>query len=134
MILAIDDDPARYEYLQRLLEGRVEVVVACCPACVSRLLPEASAVLLDFDLNLEDSCTCGKPYAEYKQRSNTLPYVPAVAARQVPVVVTSASGSENIRALCQALRAANVRFGQYRACDTDPEYNWIGRLWVMGAL
>ena len=62
-ILAIDDDPGRYDELRRLLEDRqggVPVVlrVACCSACVAAHLPRAVAVLLDHDLSA-DPCTCG---------------------------------------------------------------------------
>ena len=135
MILAIDDDAGRYEHFGRLLGGRAEVVVACCPACVAELLPKAAAVLLDYDLDSGDVCNrCSASYDTWREYAKAIHYVPAVAARGVPVVVTSSSSSENIRALCAKLRAYDVRFRQHRATDPDPEVRWIGELWVMGVL
>lgn len=49
MILAIDDDPFRYDGLKRMLAPRgIEVRAACCAACVNdAVLRGVKAVLLD---------------------------------------------------------------------------------------
>jgi len=135
MILAIDDDGGRYGHLAHLLEGRAEVVVACCPVCVSELLPVATAVLLDYDLDGGDPCPrCFASCALWASHPKGIMYADKVAARKVPVVVTSSSSNENVRALCAKLRAYDVRFRQHRATDTDPELKWIAELWLMGVL
>ena len=135
MILAIDDDPERYEHLIRLLDGRAQVVVACCPTCVAELLPLATAVLLDYDLDSGDPCPrCFASYALWSSHSKAIVHVGRVAERKIPVIVTSASRSENIHALCLKLKEHGVKPGQYRASDIEPELNWIGRLFVMGVL
>jgi len=133
-ILAIDDDPGRYDELRRLLEDRqggahVGLVVACCPACVAAHLPGAVAVLLDHDLST-DPCTCG----EWADTDDSRGYLPAVAAVGVPVIVTSASKPENRAWLTTRLHAAGVTVRQHSANEIQPEWHWIGWLWTRGVL
>ena len=110
MILAIDDDPGRYDHLRRLLEARdVELFVVACPACVSERVRYASGVLLDYDLDSGEPCAgCWSSYGVWSHAAKGLHHVPALAARRVPVVVTSASYHENVSRLCAALREADV--------------------------
>lgn len=135
MILALDDDPDRYQHLRHLLGDRVELVIACCPACVAEHLPRARAVLLDYDLDSGEPCPgCLSSYGMWRGVSKALHYVPAIAARSIPVVVTSASGPENIRRLLGALTEYGVVHRRHSAIESDPEVRWIGALWAMGAL
>lgn len=136
MILAIDDDSGRFDHLRRLLEARdVELFVVACPYCVAANLPRASGVLLDYDLDSGEPCPyCFASYGVWAHAAKGIHHVPALAARRVPVVVTSASYPENVSRLCAALRDAGVLHAQHRATDVDPEVRWIGALWAMGAL
>ena len=145
MILAIDDDPFRYQHFDRLLTGRVgpapllgvgtphqsstrRVTHAVCPACVAAAIPLARAILLDHDLG-PSYCPCG---ATVDHQANTREFVPMVRASGLPVIVTSASSRENIRALCDALAGHN--YTQISAIEIDPELKWIGWLWTRGVL
>ena len=130
-LLAIDDDPGRYDHLADLLTARgVSLSVACCSACVARLLPTASAVLLDFDLDGGETCTCGA----VPDRANGLGFVDAIAAFNVPVIITSASARTNRHALFDVLVARNVFTTMLSASDPDPELRWLGWLWSLGVL
>lgn len=136
-ILAIDDDPGRYDHLIRLLGDRANVSVVACPRCVVSGLVGADAVLLDHDLNGRDQawarvpCAgCGLAYVEKTTRR----MVEHIARRDVPVIVTSASAPENRRWLMRALTAGGVRAWECSAVETDPELRWIGRLWAWGVL
>ena len=128
MILAIDDDPFRYQHLDRLLAGRAVITHATCPLCVAASIPQATAILLDHDLG-PSICPCG---AWIDQEANTRPFVPMIRASGLPVIVTSASSRENIRALCDAL--AGHPYTALSAVETDPELKWIGWLWTRGVL
>lgn len=128
MILAIDDDPFRYQHLVRLLAGRATVTHATCPACVAAHLPNARAVLLDHDL-APSICPCGEML---DSEANTRPFVPAIRALGIPVIVTSASSRENRKALCDAL--TGHPYTALTAVDTDPELKWLGWLWTRGVL
>lgn len=133
-ILAIDDDAGRYDHLVRLLEGRAELVIACCPGCVARELPAADAVLLDYDLDSGEACAACGGRSEYAKGTA---YAPAVAARQVPVIVTSASHPTNRRRLLADLHHAGLGRRlrtEISANETDPELRWLGWLWVVGVL
>lgn len=128
-LLAIDNDPERYNHLHALLSMRgVELSVVCCATCVARPLPTATAVLLDFDLNNGDPCGCGA----MPEHANALALVDAVAAAGVPVVVVSGSTLENRRALAVVLRARGATFTLISALETDPELRWLGWLWTRG--
>lgn len=130
-LLAIDDDPGRYDHLADLLTARgVSLSVACCSACVVRLLPTASAVLLDYDLDGGETCTCGA----VPDRANGLGFVDAIAAARVPVVVVSASALANRKALAAALRENGATVTLLSASDPDPELRWLGWLWSLGVL
>lgn len=128
-ILAIDDDPGRYDGLRQMLGDRVRLEVVSCRGCVSRLLPECDAVLLDHDLCAE-ACTCGG----WPDRESTREDTPAIAVCGVPVIVTSCSAHENRRWLTETLREHNVRVVQHSANEIQPEYHWIGWLWRQGVL
>ena len=130
-LLAIDDDPGRYDHLAVLLSARgVSLSVACCSACVARLLPTASAVLLDYDLDGGEACGCGT----MPEQANALSYVDAIAAAKVPVVVVSASALANRKALATALRESGATLTLLSASDLDPELRWLGWLWSLGVL
>jgi len=130
LIFAIDDDPGRYEHLQRLLGARALVVVGCCPRCVEVHLAAASAVLLDHDLDDAEACSCGLP----QQHDDTRAYLPLVAALKLPTIVTSASSRANVRHLVQRLVQAGVPQISISAIETDPELRWLGWLWLKGVL
>lgn len=130
-LLAIDDDPGRYDHLADLLTARgVSLSVACCSACVARLLPAASAVLLDYDLDGGEACGC----RTMPERARAIVYVDAIAAAKVPVVVVSTSARPNRRALIDALVAREVYTAIFPASDPDPELRWLGWLWTRGVL
>lgn len=139
-ILAIDDDRGRYDGLRQMLSNRARVVMASCPGCVVECLEHCDAVLLDHDLNGRDNewnrlpCTrCGGPNVEKTSRW-TLPHI---AARGVPVIVTSGSHVDNRRWLYDLLHEAGVTVTRYAATGTDgpePETFWIGWLWRQGVL
>ncbi len=130
VLFAIDDDPARYEHLQRLLGAHARVVVGCCPLCVETHLDAAAAVLLDHDLDGAEACACGRP----THWENTRPYLLGLMRLGRPVVVTSASSRSNIRHLVDHLRHGGVRHVALSAIETDPELRWIGWLWAEGVL
>lgn len=129
LILAIDDDPGRYDELQRITYGRVRIYVACCEQCVAERLPECAAVLLDHDITGEP-CTCG----EWSTTDDTRPHLPAIAARGVPVIVTSCSDPDNRRALTAALLRGGGHVLQHSANEIQPEMHWLGWLWLQGVL
>lgn len=135
MILAIDDDPFRYDGLKRMLAPRgVEVRAACCAACVNdAVLRGVKAVLLDYDLDSGDPCMCGV-HPEFQKGTEWVPYVAKLA---VPVIVTSASYPENVDRLVQKVRAylpAGVPHARISAHSTMPEDGWISKLWQWGVL
>lgn len=131
-LLAIDDDPGRYDYLRCLLAPRgVELVVASCADCIAGALPRAAAVLLDYDLDGEDPCDC---CGGWPQHAKGLAYVPAIVAVGLPVLVTSASCPANRTALVKALREGGARVEQISAADVLPELSWLGQLWAWGVL
>lgn len=130
-LLAIDDDPGRYDHLAALLSTRgVSLSFACCSACVTRLLPTASAVLLDYDLDGGEPCACGA----VPEHANALSYVDAIADTRVPIVIVSMSAKANRRALLDALCARGLTTTLLSAADPDPELRWLGWLWSLGAL
>lgn len=128
-LLAIDDDPNRYDGLRRILGERVALSVACCPACVNQLLPGVDAVLLDHDISGEP-CSCGQWSVEEWTRA----YVPLITQSGLPVIVTSASDPANRAWLTRALKDAGVRVVQHSANEIQPEHHWIGLLWAWGVL
>ena len=140
-LLAIDDDTDRYDGLRRLLGERVVLDVASCRECVARLLPSAAAVLLDYDLDSGEPCSCGRPLIPAKG-PHMIPlkatdYVPQVAASGLPTVIVSASHPENVRLLRVMLSDAgqSVRLRTVLSVvETDPEIRWLGWLWAAGVL
>lgn len=138
ILLAIDDDPGRYDYLRVLLDYRSErgiasprLVVATCPGCVSRTLPHAAAVLLDYDLDSHDLCpNCGG----YAGVSKGIEYIPALVRARLPVIVTSCSAYENRRALLDGLDAGGVPARPIPADSLGVEYAWLGHLWYWSVL
>ena len=143
MILAIDDDPTRYDGLRRMFEQRAdgapEFVVASCSVCILAHLPRASAVLLDYDLDSDRDEFLGPLCPHCREnvpdRAKGIEYVPEVAAQGVPVVVVSASYRENVDRLCSKLRGYGVdRLARYSAIEAMPEPHWVAALWVWGVL
>lgn len=138
ILLAIDDDPGRYDYLRVLLGEReqagkvpIRLVVAACRACVERHLPEALAVLLDYDLDSGELCTACGGWVDVDKGSA---YVDDLDGSGLPVIVTSASHPANRHALVVALRDVGVRVDLLSAIDYGCETRWLGRLWAWGVL
>lgn len=128
-ILAIDDDPGRYDGLRQMLGDRVRLEVSSCDQCVLDELGDADAVLLDHDL-CADACTCG----DWPVVESTRHLVPYIVDRGVPVIVTSCSAHENRQWLTARLVEVGVRVVQHSAMEMQPEYFWIGWLWRVGVL
>lgn len=135
MILAIDDDPGRYDYLAILLErrpGAPALRIVSCAECVATWLPHASAVLLDYDLDGVEICEACGERVNLGHKSSA--YLPDIIARRVPVVVTSCSHPDNRIALHKALDEAGVRVANAAADHQGCEFEWLGQLWVWGVL
>lgn len=131
LLLAVDDDPGRYDYLRVVLGDRVRLVVATCRACVEEHLPGAAAVLLDFDLDGAEECAgC----AGWIDVANSTAYLDAVIARRVPVIVSSCSSHANRAHLARVLGAAGIEHAAIPADHLGVELEWVGRLWVWGVL
>jgi hypothetical protein len=144
MILCIDDDTARFDGLRQWLDrrpGSPSLVVASCSVCILRLLPSASVVLLDYDLDGHDDLegwrprlcpTCGENLPD---RARGIEYVPEVAASGLPVLVVSASYRENVDRMCAKLRGYGVaKMARHSATETMPEPVWVAYLWAWGVL
>lgn len=138
MILAIDDDPSRYDYLRVLLGEReragkdpIRLVIAACRTCVERHLPEARAVLLDYDLDSGELCAACGGWVDVAKGSA---YVDDLDGSGLPVVVVSASHPKNRHALHAALTDRGVRAELMTALDYGCEARWLGRLWAWGVL
>lgn len=132
MILAIDDDPGRFDHLRRLLDGRgigMPLVVASCARCVAHHIPRALAVLLDHDLGPARCPACG---VDVPGRENGRKYLPAIRASGLPCIVVSCSSRENVAALCDGL--AGHQYTRIAAIETDPELRWLGWLWARGVM
>lgn len=145
MILAIDDDPDRYDGLVQWLVRRglpsSTLVVASCSVCVLRELATASAVLLDYDLDGHEDLDGWRPrvcpacHENLPDRAKGIAYVPEVAASGLPVLVVSASHRANVDSMVQALRAHGAtRIARHSATETMPEPVWIAHLWAWGVL
>lgn len=136
IILAIDDDPGRYEHLRGLLGDRAKLVFATCGACVAGYLTTAAAVLLDYDLDSGEPCPCclasfgvwgevglkGSRYADRIVRSGT------------PVIVTSAAGRVADQMAVAMRGAGHSRVARISVVETDPEIRCLGQLWAWGVL
>ena len=138
IILAIDDDPGRYDYLRVLLGEReragqppVRLVIATCRACVERHLPESAAVLLDYDLDSGELCAACGGWCDVDKGTG---YVNDLGGSGLPVIVTSASHPENRHKLASALSDVGVRVELMSALDYGCEARWLGRLWAWGVL
>lgn len=132
-ILAIDDDPGRYEYLRRLVEPKgIEVVCVCCESCTLGHLRSGLvfAVLLDYDLDSGEDCGCGMP----PERSKGADYLAEIARTRLPVIVSSCSAYENRRSMTCALQFADTKVTEIAANVQQPELRWIGWLWAVGAI
>lgn len=133
-ILAIDDDPGRFDGLRRLIGDRVTLTIAACPACVLAALPTASAVLLDYDLDSGEPCpACFASYGVWSDTSKGIHYAPAIRRLEVPTIVVSCSHPANVKRLVDALRPSS-RVARISAMETECELRWLGRLWAWGVL
>lgn len=137
ILLAIDDDIGRYDGLRRYLaEMRKHkpetprLLVCCCRPCVAAALPNAAAVLLDYDLDSGEFCCCG----HLPEDRTGAAFAAQIAAAEVPVIVTSASHRLNRLALVEDLQARGSTVAEMSAGDVSPELGWVGRLAVWGAL
>lgn len=145
MILAIDDDPDRYDgliqwFVRRGLPSST-LVVASCSVCILQLLPSASAVLLDYDLDGHEDLDGWRPRLcpacreNLPDRKKGIEYVPEVAASGLPVLVVSASRTVNVDRLCEKLRGYGVtRLARHSSTETMPEPVWVAHLWKWGVL
>ena len=133
-ILAVDDDPPRFDGLRRLIGDRVRLTIAACPTCVLAALPTASAVLLDYDLDSGDPCpACFASYGVWSDTSKGIHYAGAIRRLEVPTIVVSCSWRENVDRLVEALRPS-PRVARISALEVECELRWIGRLWAWGVL
>lgn len=134
-LLAIDDDPTRYEHLRRLLGNRATLTIAACPDCVRRLLPTADAVLLDYDLDSGEPCAdCLRSFGMWSHAPKGSYHVHRMSIRKLPTVVVSASAPANVAGLCAALAVNGIPYARISAIETEPELRWIGWLWSRGVL
>ena len=135
-ILIIDDDPDRYDGLTRMLEDRaakghpVPVLrITCVRSEIEAWLPFATAVLLDYDLDMGG---VHHPAPEYKKSTA---YLPLILARVgVPVIVVSSNydgGRLLNQMLAQAQKQPNTLI---RANEVCPEIQWLGWLYQHGVL
>lgn len=136
ILLAIDDDPWRYDGLVRLLEQREDaprLIVAACSRCVLEWLPLAKAVLLDYDLDSGVVCSCcGENIPD---RDKAIAFAPELSDAAVPIVVVSASYRENVDRMVASLQRRGVkRLSRYSAHDSLPEPHWVAALWSWGIL
>lgn len=115
VLLAIDDDPARYQHLSRRL-ARHEVVVAVVqnPDAAEILLDSGKvfAVMLDHDMPEWN----GQHYARE-----------ILAVRNVPVCVSSANHA-GARAIAAILREYEVPFSVISVTETAADERWLGWL------
>ena len=136
MILAIDDDPTRYEALRAILAerpGSPLLVVASCPACVGSYVLHARAVLLDYDLDRNrdpdtdeeqaSACTCGTVAAP---GHNGGVFVPLLQGRRVIVTSANPGGA--------ALLARQLGAPRIRILDMDATERVVCQLWRWGVL
>lgn len=134
MILAIDDDPDRFDGLVRMLDGRKaagfsvpDFRVTCKKSEIDIWLPQTTAVLLDYDLDLGDT-----HYPEKGWRKGS-DYLPMLLAMDLPVVVCS-SNYEGGKMLNRALIQAGKKSVLLRASENDPEIRWLGWLYIHGVI
>lgn len=126
MILAIDDDPGRYDGLRVLLNDRIELKIASCKDCIAEFITKADAILLDHDLCSQE-CTCG----EWPDIETTREYVNWINNLNIPTIVTSCSNYDNREWLIANLKVPKRR---HSAMEIQPEYHWIGWLWSQNVL
>ena len=135
MILAVDDDPGRYDYLRVLLNERGDdaprFVVATCRECVESHIPHATAILLDFDLDGREECARCNGWIDV---TNATAYLDAVIARGVPVIVSSCSSNANRKHLVTQLHERGVKVAGIAADHFGVEREWLGPLWVWGVV
>lgn len=150
LLLAIDDDPSRYDALRLHLRERAILRIVTCPSCVAEWLPTCDAVLLDYDLDDKGRCAgCGRirddwyglvgePYDASRFRPPARKgsfHIRAIAARQVPVIVTSSSHPSNVGCLIDGLIYNGANFVRsHRADSPGATAAWIGELWIAGVL
>ena len=142
IILAIDDDAARYDDFRSLLAKRngstAELRIASCEACVLAQLQVADVILLDYDLDGRDwgwHRLCPLCEISLPERAKGIEYVPEIAETKKPVLVVSASYPENVDRLIAKLKAYDVQpLARHSANEIMPEYAWITTLWTWGIL
>lgn len=147
MILAIDDDPGRYSYLQILLDERRAIrglqhkppplKIVTCTDCVENALkfedynPWVTAILLDYDLDGADLCSgCGNYNGELKSTA----HLDKIIQAHVPVIITSCSGFANRKYLFDKLTEAKVQVASIPADHSGVEREWLGTLWSWGLI
>lgn len=116
ILLAIDDDPCRYDHLARLLRKHdILTVTVQNPDGAEQIIESGLvfAVMLDHDMPTWN----GTHYA-----NNVLP------GKNLPVCISSANrdGAANI---AKILREKNVNYVIFSAVETQPDYIWLG--WVL---
>ena len=119
VLLAIDDDPARYQHLsRRLAQHGVVVAVVQNPDAAEILLDSGKvfAVMLDHDMPSWD----GQHYARE-----------VLSARNVPVCVSSANPA-GARAIAEILREYEVPVSLISVTETAADERWLG--WLLDIL
>ena len=130
MIVAIDDDPGRYDYFKMLCEDKgIPFKVVACEPCIRKYLPEATGILLDYDLDTETLCAeCGG----WVEQVQSTQYVPLLNRMDVPVAISSCSYHVNRKYLYQILDVTHKVL--MPAWDQNVEHMWIGWLYMRGCL
>ena len=135
MILIIDDDHDRFDGLTRLFEDRAskghpvpEIRITCVRSEIETWLPQAHAVLLDYDLDLGDT-----HYPDKGWRKGTA-YVPMLLATGLPLIVLSTNYEGGKLLNHQLVQAQKQPSTLLRANETDPEIRWLGWLYQHGVL
>jgi hypothetical protein len=130
MIIAIDNDPGRYEYFASLcLEKNIDFKVVTCGPCIRYFAPRSKAILLDYDMDSGDLCAYCEGYAE---QVKTTVYVPLINKCKVPVIISSCSYDINRKHLFEVLTVEHKTL--YPAWDFNVEHKWMGWLYMRGVL
>lgn len=119
VLLAIDDDPARYQHLSRKL-ARHGIIVACVqnPDAADMLLDSKAvvAVMLDHDMPEWN----GQHYARE-----------VLGPRSVPVCISSANHA-GARAIAAILAEFGVPYTIISVTETAADERWLG--WVLDTI
>ena len=116
ILLAIDDDPCRYDHLARLLRKHdILTVTVQNPDGAEQVIESGLvfAVMLDHDMQTWE----GTYYAEHVSPNKKLP------------VCISSANREGAANIAKILQANNIHYTVFSATETQPDYIWLG--WVL---